>query len=86
MAIPNSWGPTTHAEQAKKDARWVRGYGVGDRVNVGDRIKMEVNALWATRRTVWRTVKTIDPITVRLGGWPDYYVKDHEILGITPRS
>ena len=86
MAIPNSWGPTTHAEQVAEDVRRRNKGNVGDRVNVGDRIKMEVNALWATRRTVWRTVKTVDPITVRLGGWSTYLVKDHEILGITPRS
>lgn len=55
-------------------------------VAIGDRIKLRVVTRWATRPTVWRDVKTVDPVTVRLGGWPDYIVKDHEILEIVRRS
>jgi hypothetical protein len=55
-------------------------------VAIGDRIHLRVVAMWATRRTVWRVVKTVDPVTVRLGGWPDYIVKDHEIIETVKRT
>jgi len=60
-----------------------------DIVSVGDLVKIEVNALWRDRPTVWRKVKSIRTdrdgdqyITVGLGGWPHYIVRDSEIIEV----
>jgi hypothetical protein len=57
------------------------------RMKVGDSVKIKVNALWRNRPTVWRKVKSIQTdrngdqyITVGLGGWPHYIVRDAEII------
>jgi hypothetical protein len=51
-----------------------------NKIAIGDRIKLLVVARWATRPTVWRVVRTVDPVTVKLGGWPNYIVHHHEII------
>ena len=56
--------------------------GQQDEIAPGDRIRLRVVARWATRPTVWRVVKKINPVTVRVGGWSDYIVRDHEIIEI----
>jgi hypothetical protein len=55
-------------------------------IQVGDRIKLRVIALWRDRPTVWRTVKSLDPLEVRLGGYGDYIVHPGEVLESEVRS
>jgi hypothetical protein len=54
-------------------------------IQVGDRIRFRVIALWRDRPTAWRVVKSVDPIEVRLGGYGDYIVDPDEVLEVSPR-
>mgnify|MGYP003133193420 CR=1 FL=1 len=49
-------------------------------LQVGDRIKFRVIALWRDRPTAWRIIKSLNPITVRLGGYSNYIVRPDEVL------
>ena len=53
-------------------------------IQVGDRIRFRVIALWRDRPTAWRVVKSVDPIEVRLGGCGDYIVRPDEVLEVNP--
>ena len=53
-------------------------------IQVGDRIRFRVIALWRDRPTAWRVVKSVDPIEVRLGGCGDYIVRPDEVLEVDP--
>jgi len=52
-------------------------------IQVGDRIKFRVIALWRDRPTAWRVVKSVDPLEVRLGGYGDYIVHPDEVLAVS---
>jgi len=39
-----------------------------------------VIALWRDRPTAWRIIKSLNPITVRLGGYSNYIVRPDEVL------
>lgn len=53
-------------------------------IKAGDRIKFKAITRWSSR-AVWRKVTGVSPcVQVRYGGWPHFYVRDHEIIEHEP--